>query len=411
MLFRSGLPYISGGTLPVVVNQPVNTTAVVGRSATLGLTVTGSAPLFYQWRFNGQLLSGENNSLLMIHIVAATNAGSYSCIIFNSAGSTESAAVNLSVVFPPSITVQPADVKVFIRPDSLAAPTTNATFTADGTSSSSIRYQWFFNGNPILNATNRAYTVVNVQQTNYGQIACALTDNIDTVLTQPATLYPMIRPTIITHPASQTVAVGALFGLSVNYTGFPPPFTNEWRRASTPLANTVSQTTNDVYALLAPAAPGTATYRVVVKNVANSAPGVASSLANIVTLADSDGDGIPDSVEIALGLNPNNGADGAGDLDNDLMINRDEYMAGTDPQNPASYLKVAQTTVPGLVTLSVAAVANRSYSVQYTDSLAGGPWTKLGDIVAKPTDRVEQMTDTNWTSTRFYRIVLPGQPQ
>jgi hypothetical protein len=92
------------------------------------------------------------------------------------------------------------------------------------------------------------------------------------------------------------------------------------------------------------------------------------------------------------------------------MSNKDEFLAGTDPQNAASYLKVEQTVIPGTVNISVAAVANKTYSVQYTDDLLSGQWSKLGDIVAKPSDRVEQLTDTQWTSTRFYRVVLPGQP-
>jgi hypothetical protein len=150
---------------------------------------------------------------------------------------------------------------------------------------------------------------------------------------------------------------------------------------------------------------------VVIKNIANPQPGVPSAFINIVTLADADSDGIPDTVETALGLNPNSGADAAGDLDGDTMSNRDEYMAGTDPQNISSYLKVTQTTVPGTVNISVAAVANRSYSVLYTDDLGSGQWEKLGDVVARNTDRVEQLTDREWTTRRFYKIVLPGQSQ
>jgi hypothetical protein len=62
------------------------------------------------------------------------------------------------------------------------------------------------------------------------------------------------------------------------------------------------------------------------------------------------------------------------------------------------------------VNISVAAVANKTYSVQYTDQLGSGQWSKLGDIIARPTDRVEQLTDTQSSTTRFYRVVLPAQP-
>lgn len=45
---------------------------------------------------------------------------------------------------------------------------------------------------------------------------------------------------------------------------------------------------------------------------------------------DSDGDGIPDDVEVALGLNPNNPVDAVDDADQDGLITLDEIAFGTD---------------------------------------------------------------------------------
>ncbi|HKX62229.1 MAG TPA: lamin tail domain-containing protein, partial [Verrucomicrobiae bacterium] len=404
-----GNPFVPGGSPPVVTQQPQDTSGVVGKTATFSITVSGTSPLFYQWRFNGTNIYGANNSMLVLNQLTSASAGLYSCVIFNAAGSVESNPGRLTIFLPPSITSQPADVKVRIRPDPQAAPVTNASFAVSATSSSPIRYQWLFNGTPILNATNPTYTVVDVKETNYGQYVCNVTDNIDSVPSMPATLYPLVNPVIRVNPASHTnnLPPGVPLGLSVSYTGFPPPFTNEWRRGSLPIGTTVVVGTNDVFATTV--LPGTNTYRVVVRNIANPAPGAPSGFATVISALDTDGDGIPDSVESAIGLDPNNGADGALDADGDTMRNKDEFLAGTDPNNAASYLKVEQTIIPGTVTISVAAVANKTYSVQYTDDLTSGQWSKLGDIVAKPTDRVEQLTDTQWTTTRFYWLVLPGQ--
>jgi len=52
--------------------------------------------------------------------------------------------------------------------------------------------------------------------------------------------------------------------------------------------------------------------------------------------ADIDGDGIPNDVETAAGLNPNGPVDGTGDIDGDGWSNVDEYRLGTAIDDPAS---------------------------------------------------------------------------
>ena len=51
---------------------------------------------------------------------------------------------------------------------------------------------------------------------------------------------------------------------------------------------------------------------------------------------DSDGDGIPDKMELQLGLNPQDSGDGDGDMDGDGFSNAEEIAFGTDPRDPGS---------------------------------------------------------------------------
>ncbi|MBI4600436.1 MAG: hypothetical protein HY721_00610, partial [Planctomycetes bacterium] len=56
-------------------------------------------------------------------------------------------------------------------------------------------------------------------------------------------------------------------------------------------------------------------------------------LVDVDLRLDSDGDGMPDSYEIARGFDPRNPADGAADADADGLSNRREHELGLDPRN------------------------------------------------------------------------------
>jgi hypothetical protein len=89
------------------------------------------------------------------------------------------------------------------------------------------------------------------------------------------------------------------------------------------------------------------------------------------------------------------------------MTNRDEYIAGTDPQNAASYLKVERLETSSSATIYFSAVSNRTYSVQYTDALNPPAWQKLQDVFARSTNYSATVTDPASVPQRFYRLVTP----
>jgi hypothetical protein len=71
---------------------------------------------------------------------------------------------------------------------------------------------------------------------------------------------------------------------------------------------------------------------VVLQAVNEGTQGILS--VRVVLSGDSDADGIPDDVEIALGLNPNDPTDALADFDTDGLSNLAETQAGTDIRNP-----------------------------------------------------------------------------
>ena len=109
--------------------------------------------------------------------------------------------------------------------------------------------------------------------------------------------------------------------------------------------------------------------------------------------------------------NPNNSAaDAAGDLDNDGMSNRAEFIAGTDPTNSLSFLKIEQSVTPGDATLQFGSISNHTYTIQYTDNFNLSAWNKLTDLPALRTNYIYEIADPGWTTNRFYRVATPRQP-
>ena len=85
-------------TVPQIVTQPASQTVAVGASAAFSVGASGTAPLTYQWLFNGGNLTGQTASTLNLSQVQQNQAGSYSVIVSNVAGTATSASAVLTVV-------------------------------------------------------------------------------------------------------------------------------------------------------------------------------------------------------------------------------------------------------------------------------------------------------------------------
>ncbi len=112
----------TSSTAPVITTQPQSITVAQGNPASFSVTATGTPPLSYQWRKNGTNIGGAVSSTYTIASAAPADAGNYSVVVTNSAGSATSNNAALTVTSPNQVPVA-----------TINAPMAGALYTA-GTS-------------------------------------------------------------------------------------------------------------------------------------------------------------------------------------------------------------------------------------------------------------------------------------
>ena len=73
-----------------LLTQPQSQTNYAGSTANFMVTASGTAPLSYQWRLNGAPISGATASNYALPNLQTSNAGTYSVVVTNSAGTATS---------------------------------------------------------------------------------------------------------------------------------------------------------------------------------------------------------------------------------------------------------------------------------------------------------------------------------
>ena len=139
---------------PVILTQPESRTNAVNTTASFSVTASGVEPLRYQWLFNGTILPGATNAMLVLTNVQLNQAGGYLVIVANDTGSVTSAPpAVLTVGQLPQITASPASQSVW------QGSTVSLAVTATGTAP--LRYQWYRNGAAISGASGQGLVFTN----------------------------------------------------------------------------------------------------------------------------------------------------------------------------------------------------------------------------------------------------------
>ncbi|MFM9006633.1 MAG: immunoglobulin domain-containing protein, partial [Flavobacteriales bacterium] len=196
---------------PAISVQPLATTDLcAGASLNLSVTASGT-PLNYQWKKNGNNLSGQTASSLQIAAVSAGDAGSYTVTISNACGTITSSPAVVTVNNAPVITTQPAQAGAVCTGGTL-----NLSVSSSGTS---LSYAWFKNGVSISAATASTLSLSNVTSADAGNYTVTVSNACGSTTSSPASVNINGAVSIASQSPSQTPCQSQLIQLSVTPAG------------------------------------------------------------------------------------------------------------------------------------------------------------------------------------------------
>ena len=213
---------------PVIDADPTNRTVLAGTNASFTVLASGGAPLRYLWFFNGtNLLAGQAANVLSLTNVQGAQDGGYSVVVTNSGGMATSQVAQLTVLLPPSIDIQPADV---VRP---AGAVAGFSVTASG--SGTLKYQWYKGATILSNETAAILVLANVQPATEGAYKVVITNIYGAITSRLASLRVGVVPSILSDPADTSVGAGATALFNVTAAG-DAPLAYQWYYAGSPLS-------------------------------------------------------------------------------------------------------------------------------------------------------------------------------
>ncbi len=163
-----------------ITKQPLTQNGIEGRTVTLSTHATGTAPLRYQWQFDGTNIAGATKASLALTKIQVSEAGAYAVTVTNAVSSVASDAAVLSVIVPP---------RIVTPPESTNAPYgSTVTFSVEAAGTAPLHYQWEHNGASIHNQTNSTCSITGLTTKEKGDYRVLVRNAAGSVVSSTAVL-------------------------------------------------------------------------------------------------------------------------------------------------------------------------------------------------------------------------------
>lgn len=455
----AGLAVLAAGGVkagvPVIFQQPVSITNILGEPFEFSITAddpVDDPDMFYtyRWKKGGTLLMPDYEAGAWTFTkdasVATDAGGPYVCVVRNIYGQlTSSAGAFLTILFPPTITLQPvsrvigggSNVTFSVQVNSALAPT-NFTYQwqLDGFDVSDDGFHVSGANSPVLTLTNvtsddeGAYTVLIANDATLQSVSGNPTVSDEAVLTV------VMPPDITFEPDDQIIGVGDAVTFSVlldpTTTDTPEyPVTYQWRRNGVNInpASNITATNSD-YEITASRMADEGIYTVVAKNYGGAVTSTPALLLFLPTITNDPPDLVwpaGSNVTLAFGVAGTaplryqwrfNSADVPGQTTNSLtfrVANSNQAGAYTlfvtnalgEVESSAITLTVLPETNPPAITIT-----NPATGARWSNAIVEvrGTATDNGQVNAV---RFQVNTDTNLytaNGTNIWVASFPGVP-
>ncbi len=154
-------------TAPIITVQPQNQTVLPGAEVTFCVTAAGAPPPTYQWRFNGFTIPGATTSCYTRTQTQTNDAGAYSVVVSNVAGTMTSLVATIVFTNPPA--AQPGHFdSVWLLPDG------SVRLSMTGSAGTNYLVQWTsdwvgWSNLCILSGPDGSFWAIDPGATNGGQ--------------------------------------------------------------------------------------------------------------------------------------------------------------------------------------------------------------------------------------------------
>ncbi|MBI1319782.1 MAG: hypothetical protein GC168_12670 [Candidatus Hydrogenedens sp.] len=205
--------------------QPVSAKKYVGDTHAFTVSVSGGSGNFsYVWQKNGSSLGAPNSATLNLGVIDAMDAGSYTCVITDLSSPSNAVttdAATLEVKEPVVITEQP------VGGQKQTGALLELSIEAEG-GYGPLRFQWLWEGVPILNQTSPSYSAVALAGFD-GTFQCRVTDDNGLVVLSDGAEITLVPAIVITQqPVGARVYTGTSRTLTTAASGGQPPLSYQW---------------------------------------------------------------------------------------------------------------------------------------------------------------------------------------